>query len=289
MAKVLIAGCGDLGTAIAMHLQQSYEVIGLRLSHQPLPLGMQTIQADVTKPNTLTPLEKLNPNFIIYCVAASAQTDENYQAIYVDGLKNILATQQANQQLQHVFFVSSTRVYGKNTEDTLDENTLAVPADFGGERLLEAENLLKGVCSKSMQWKATSMRLSGIYGEGRLYLVNMAKDLTRWPKENHWSNRIHRDDAAGFIAFLVEQASRNHEVSDCYIVTDDMPTQQYEVLTWLAKQQGIDPSNIKAPIAQGGKRLSNQRLRATGFQLQYPNYQAGYRFVLQNLTQQHLK
>ncbi len=284
MAKILIVGCGDLGAAVAMRLQQAHEVIGLRLSCQPLPLGMQTIQADVTKPNTLTPLEKLNPNFIIYCVAASAQTDENYQAIYVDGLKNILATQQANQQLQHVFFVSSTRVYGQNSSEVLDENTPAISADFGGERLLEAENVLKG-----LPCKATSMRLSGIYGESRLYLVNMAKDLTRWPKENHWSNRIHRDDAAGFIAFLVEHASRNHEVADCYVVTDDMPTQQYEVLTWLAEQQGIDTSNIKAPIAQGGKRLSNLRLRATGFQLQYPNYQAGYSPVLQNFTQQNVK
>lgn len=284
MAKILIVGCGDLGSAIATRLQQNHEVIGLRLSSLQLPHGIQTIQADVTKPNTLTALENLNPNFIIYCVAASAQTDENYQAIYVDGLKNVLATQQANQQLQHVFFVSSTRIYGKNTEDTLDENTLAIPADFGGERLLEAEMLLKG-----LPCKTTTMRLSGIYGEGRLYLVNMANDLTRWPKENRWSNRIHRDDAAGFIAFLVQQASRNHEVSDSYIVTDDMPTQQYEVLAWLAKQQGIDTSNIKAPIAQGGKRLSNLRLRTTGFQLQYPNYQAGYRSVLQNLILQNLK
>ena len=283
MAKILIVGCGDLGSAIATRLQQNHEVIGLRLGSLQLPYGMQTIQADVTKPKTLTPLEKLNPNFIIYCVAASAQSDENYQAIYVDGLKHILATQQANQQLQYVFFVSSTRVYGQNNSEVIDENTPATPADFGGERLLEAENVLRG-----MPCKATSMRLSGIYGEDRLYLVNMAKDLTRWPKENHWSNRIHRDDAAGFISFLVEHASRNHEVANCYIVTDDMPAQQYEVLTWLAEQQGIDTSNIKAPIPQGGKRLSNQRLRATGFQLQYPNYQAGYSSVLQNFTQQNV-
>ncbi len=284
MAKILIVGCGDLGSAIATCLQQNHEVIGLRLGSLQLPHGMQTIQADVTQPDTLTALEKLNPNFIIYCVSASAQTDENYKAIYVDGLKNILATQQANQQLQHVFFVSSTRVYGQNNSEILDENTPAISVDFGGERLLEAENVLKG-----MPCKATSMRLSGVYGESRLYLVNMAKDLTRWPKENHWSNRVHRDDAAGFIAFLVEHASRNHEVADCYIVTDDMPTQQYEVLAWLAKQQGIDTSNIKAPIAQGGKRLSNLRLRATGFQLQYPNYQAGYSPILQNLILQNLK
>jgi len=195
----------------------------------------------------------------------------------VTGLKNILATQANNQALKHVFFVSSARVYGQKTDGLLDETTPAIPADFGGERLLEAENVLK-----EQACKATSMRLSGIYGNNRLYLVNMAKDTTKWPQENHWSNRIHRDDAASFIAFMVEKAVKNEALENCYIVTDDMPTQQYEVLTWLANQQKIDTAHVKIPATQGGKRLSNKRLRDTGFQLQYPNYQAGYSRILKD-------
>jgi nucleoside-diphosphate-sugar epimerase len=196
----------------------------------------------------------------------------------VQGLKNILSTQANNQALQHVFFVSSTRVYGQNKGEILDEQTITIPADFGGERLLEAENLLNNLPCRS-----TSMRLSGIYGKGRLYLVNMAKDIAKWPAENHWSNRIHRDDAAGFIAFMVEKATKNETLESCYIVTDDMPTQQYEVLAWLAQQQKVDTSNVKTLAAQGGKRLSNQRLRDTDFVLQYPNYQAGYAEILKAL------
>ena len=279
MAKVLIIGCGDLGTAIAVHLHQSqHEVIGVRQSSQALPHAMQTIRANVTQLDSLSALKNLNPNMVIYCVSASVQTDENYQAHYVTGLKNILATQNTNTHLQHVFFVSSTRVYGQNTAAILDETTPAIPSDFGGERLLEAENLLKYLPCKS-----TSMRLSGIYGKGRLYLVNLAKDLVKWPKDNHWSNRVHRDDAASFIAFLVDKTAIYQQVADLYIVTDDMPTQQYQVLTWLANKQGVDTSSIQSPIAQGGKRLSNKRLRETGFELQYPNYQKGYAEILQNL------
>jgi hypothetical protein len=61
-----------------------------------------------------------------------------------------------------------------------------------------------------------------------------------------------------------------------------MPTQQYEVLTWLARQQGVDTADIQTPAAQGGKRLSNARMRATGFELRYPNYQIGYSEILNN-------
>jgi nucleoside-diphosphate-sugar epimerase len=279
MVQVLIVGCGDLGTAIATRLfDAGYAVIGVRQSNQLLPNGMQTIQADVTQPNTLSQLEKIHPNIIIYCVSASGQSDTQYQAAYVTGLKNILTTQNQNAHLQHVFFVSSTRVYGQNKAEILDETSPAIPVDFGGERLLEAEQLIQ-----HKPYQSTSMRLSGIYGTGRLYLVNTAKDLAKWPQENHYSNRIHRDDAASFIAFLAEKVVKNQVVEDCYIVTDHLPTQQYEVLTWLAKQQKIDTSHIKAPPANGGKRLSNKRLRDTGFVLQYPNYQVGYSEILQNL------
>ena len=277
MAKVLLIGCGDLGTAIATSLHfAKHEVIGVRQSSQVLPYAMQTIQADVTQPDSLSALENLNPNVVIYCVSASASTDESYQAYYVTGLKNVLATQANNQALQHVFFVSSIRVYGQPTSDLLDETIIAKPDDFGGERLLEGENLLD-----SLPCKSTKLRLSGIYGTGRLYLVNMAKDFSKWPVDNNWSNRVHRDDAASFVAFLVEKVTQNQTVNDCYIVTDDMPTQQYDVLRWLAKQLGIDTSSIQAPTTQDGKRLSNKRLRDTGFVLQYPNYQAGYSEILQ--------
>ena len=276
MAKVLLIGCGDLGTAIAIRLLNAgHALTGVRRSKQALPHGMQTIQADVTQANTLGALENINPNMIIYCVSAGGSTDAQYQAAYVQGLKNVLTTQANNKALQHVFFVSSTRVYGQITDELLHENTPALPADFGGERLLEAENVLNELSCNS-----TKLRLSGIYSAGRLYLVNMAKDFAKWPQDNHYSNRIHRDDAASFIAFLVEKVANNQMVEDCYIVTDDQPTQQYAVLTWLANQQKIDTSAIKPPPAQGGKRLSNKRLRDTGFQLQYSNYQAGYSEIL---------
>jgi hypothetical protein len=108
----------------------------------------------------------------------------------------------------------------------------------------------------------------------------MSKDLSKWPQENHWSNRIHRDDAAAFIALMTNKVIQNQPVADCYIVTDSMPTKQYDVLKWLAEKQNVDVTNIRTPLATGGKRLSNRRMRETGFELQYPNYQAGYTHIL---------
>ena len=277
--KILIAGFGDLGAEIARQLVQSdMHVIGLRRSisstlGEATNSNVEMIAADVTQLESLTALEMIKPEIIVYCVAAGGQTDAQYQLAYVEGLRNVLVTQKNNTRLQHVFFVSSTRVYGQDTQALLDESVPALAADFGGKRLLEAEQLLQTLSSGT-----TTLRLSGIYGPGRLRMLNLAKSPDNWPKQNVWSNRIHRDDAAAFIVYLIKQILAGNKVQSCYIVTDCKPVPQYEVLAWLATQLQVDqPEQL---LASGGKRLSNKVMLETGFKLQYPDYKAGYRTLL---------
>lgn len=274
--QILIVGMGDLGTEVAMRLlAEGLQVVGVKRS--PLQHdAIKTIQADVTKAESLQALSALYPDILIYCVAASGQSDAEYKAAYVDGLRNVIATQQQNKNLQHVFFVSSTRVYGQDTQDLLNESIPAVPADFGGERLLEAERLLR-----ALSCKTTVLRLSGIYGSGRLRMINLAKSAAAWPKQNSWSNRIHRDDAASFIVFLTKRALAAELVADCYIVTDSCPVPQYKVLNWIAERlHCAQPEQL--PVS-GGKRLHNQRLLETGFKLQYPDYRVGYQALINEI------
>jgi nucleoside-diphosphate-sugar epimerase len=278
-AKVLIVGYGDLGCEVARQLaHEGLNVTGVRRSSNVIVdysdgNAVQIIAADVTKPESLAALNAVQPDIVVYCVAASGQTDAEYKSAYVDGLRNVLATQKNNSQLKHVFFVSSTRVYGQDTQALLDVSVPAQPADFGGQRLLEAEHLLQ-----TLSCGTTVLRLSGIYGPGRLRMLNLAKSPDNWPKQNIWSNRIHRDDAAAFIVFLINQVLVGNTIQHCFIVTDSEPVPQYEVLSWLATQlQMGKPEQLPA---SGGKRLSNKTMLETGFKLQYPDYKAGYRTLL---------
>ena len=279
-AQILIVGCGDLGSILAANLAaQGHQVRGLRRTATAMPKGVLGLNGDVTKPETLTALPTLKPDFLVYCVAASEQSDENYRAIYVEGLRNVLQALIPSNSLKHVFFVSSTRVYGQKSDGVLNESIPAQPSDFGGKRLLEAENLLK-----NLPCPGTALRLSGIYAAGRTRMVEMAKDPKKWPTQNVWTNRIHRDDAASFIAFLIARILENnpdHEpIDDCYIVTDSRPTPQWKVLQWLAKRLKVDTSKLTEPEVKGGKRLSNFRMRALEFKLQYEDYRAGYETLL---------
>ena len=275
-AKVLIVGCGDLGVELGNQLQsQGLTSVGLRRS---LVVGstFECIQADVTQPHSLPDLSKLNPDFVVYCVAATAQTDENYRQHYVEGLRNVLSALDGATNLKHVFFVSSTRMYGQATDDVLDESTQSQGMDFGGQRLLEAENVLK---QAGKPWTQTALRLTGIYGPGRNRMLTLAANPASWPTQNTWTNRIHRDDAAAFIAHLINMRIRGQSVQDCYVVTDSCPVSQYEVLRWIAQQRDIEVKD-QIPEVSGGKRMSNQRMLGTGFKLQYPDYKTGYSAML---------
>lgn len=231
-SHVLIVGCGDLGIALGSSLvANGCRVSGLRRSAAALPAGMQLVQADVTRPETLRPLADLRPDIVVYAVAANASTDDSDRTHYVEGLRNTLAALHSVSP-RHVFFVSSTRVYGQAGDTLLDEASPAIATDFGGERLLEAEALLDGRAG-------TALRLSGIYGPGRERMLNLGRQPQNWPAQNAWTNRIHRDDAAGFIAHLIRRLDQGISPDPCYIVTDHCPAPQHEVLRWIAQRLGI--------------------------------------------------
>lgn len=274
--KVLIVGYGDLGCAIADRLTRlNIQVFGVARTNKEKS-SVEIIKADVTEPLSLHILHSIKPDVIVYCVAAGGQTDEQYQQAYVAGLRNILLTQADNSQLKHVFFVSSTRVYGQVTDALLDESSPAMPSDFGGERLLEAESLLS-----TLHCTTTVLRLSGIYGPGRLRMINLAKSPERWPHQNSWTNRIHRDDAANFIVYLLQRLLAGQPVASCYVVTDSSPVRQYEVLNWISDKLNLTTSEPDS--MGGGKRLSNHGMLTTGFTLQYPDYKAGYATLIQQI------
>jgi nucleoside-diphosphate-sugar epimerase len=170
-------------------------------------------------------------------------------------------------------------VYGQQPDAPIDERIPAQPEDFGGHRLLEAEALLT-----ELACPATVLRLSGIYGPGRTRLLRLAADPTAWPRDNSWTNRIHRDDAAAFIAMLANRVLNDGVVAPCYIVTDGHPAPQHEVLHWLAAQLGYTATHTPSP-ASGGKRLENAALRTTGFKLRYPDYRAGYAHEIAAITE----
>ena len=275
--RVLIAGCGDLGSRVARLLaleSASNQSWGLR-RHPSLEStsdlrGFSWIAADLTQPDTLRYLPE-HLTHVLYTAAPNARTEADYRAVYRDGLERLLQAV-ASPALQRVLFVSSTAVYGDHVAQWIDEDTPTAPKSFNGRVLLETEQWLH---SQSAQFETLSLRLSGIYGPGRSYLLDRlrAGQATAPAAETHWVNRIHIEDAAAAVLHLLNLPNPQA----IYLVTDSTPLPMRVLYETLAKLVGGPvPPEGAAPTSVGSKRLSNTRLRDSGFSFKWPDSRDGH-------------
>ena len=271
--RVLIAGCGDVGNVLAMALlKDGHTVFGLKRDTSSLPSGVHAVSADLLDPATLTNLPDAI-DWLVFMPTPAGRTQAAYEAIFIQGWKNLWAG--LKQHPARSLLVSSTAVFGEDSGGIVNEETDPRPTGFNGKVLLEMEQLA-GRCTD----KLVVVRISGIYGPGRERLIRLAASdgLEIQQDPPSFTNRIHRDDAAAALKHLLE-IDNPHAL---YVATDDRPAPRYEVMKWLARVQGYaSPRGLRDESAARGKRVSNQRLRDSGFKLSYPDYQAGYAAVLE--------
>jgi nucleoside-diphosphate-sugar epimerase len=275
--KVLIIGCGQLGFSIVKNADSDvFKLYGFSRSLRKSPASIKMHQVDILKTEAIDVIKLINPEIIIYAVSADTQSIESYQDHYVVGLKKTYEAILELDYFKHLFFVSSTRVYGQKTTKILSELDIAEPSDYGGEALMEAETV---ACQ--LKDKATILRLSGIYGPNRKRMIQLAQSNPgNWPATNNWSNRIHEEDAARFIVFLMKRIMMKESIEPLYLVTDGVPTKQYDVLTWIRNRLQLTTDTIELPILESGKQLQSVLLNQTGFVLKYPDFTYGYEAII---------
>ena len=267
--SVLIAGCGDLGNAIAEHLTRAgFRVYGIRRNIDRLSTYVVPIEYDLLSDNPPPKLPEVD--YLLYTAAAKSRDLTTYQQIYLDGPLKVLKA--LPRSPKHVILTSSTGVYAQSNHEWIDETSPTVPNNPFGEILLQGE---RGLAQAHPS--VTRVRLSGIYGPGRMHLLNRIRAGEVAPTEPlHFSNRIHRDDAARFITHLVQRDAAGEPLAPVYIASDDQPTPISEVTRWLAEQMQVEVTS-EQPIQRGGsKRCRNTLMRATGYELLYPDYRRGF-------------
>jgi nucleoside-diphosphate-sugar epimerase len=227
---------------------------------------------DLTAPATLEGLPA-GITRLVYLPAPDARERSAYRAVFMDGLRGLLARLDGT-ALERVLFVSSSAVYGDHQGDWVDEDTVPNPPGFNGEVLLDAERWLL-----ASSLPATVLRLAGLYGPGRLQLLDRLRaSKVSVPRERpHWANRIHVDDAAAAIAHLLPSPS----AQTLYLGVDDTPLPLDVLYDHLAALVGAPPPpQGPPPGGVGSKRLANTRLRASGWVPRWPDARAGYATLL---------
>lgn len=275
--RILIAGCGKIGTRLGEELaSHGDEVWGLRRQRVRLPPPLHTLTADLGRPESLQVIPD-GIDRVYYLATPHAYTDEAYRLAYVDGLHNLLQVLREQRQAPRpVIFVSSTAVYAQHEGEWVDETSPAEPTGFSGQRLLQAEDLLRDGAFPGLV-----VRFGGIYGRGRNAMIRKVcagePCLAQPPL---YTNRIHEDDCVGVLRHLGSLSNPN----DLYLAVDDAPCSQCELMDWLAEQldQPKPPriTSAEGCLRAGSKRCCNKLLKNSGYTLRYPTYREGYRAML---------
>ena len=268
MGRALIAGCGFTGMAAARLLADSgWEVTGV--THSPESAarisieGLQAVACDISDlemvKSKLGGLGKFDA--LVDCVSSERGGVEAYRKNYLQGARNLLEIVSP----QTFIFTSSTSVYAQNDGSWVTEESSAEPSRDTGLILRETEEVV-------LEHGGIVTRLAGIYGPGRWVLLQKFLDGTAVIEGDgsRWINQIHRDDAAGAIAFLLN----HHAARGIYNVSDGTPLTQLDCCKILAAhfQKPLPPAgsiDINRKRGVTSKRVSNEKLRALGWQPRY--------------------
>lgn len=279
MSRVLIAGCGYVGGRLASRLaREGHAVFGLRRSPAALPDGVQRVTADLARPESLDELPAAL-DAVVYAATPGERSDAAYERTFVSGVRHLSrALEGGSPGLDRFLFVSSTAVYAQRDGGWVDEDAPTRPTHFSGQRLLEGERLVG-----AGPGRGCALRLGGIYGPGRTGLLERVRrgEARYAPGPPRYTNRIHRDDAAGILHHLLGA----EELPARLLGVDSAPAPEQEVLTWLAERLGAPPPRPAAPEpgsrrALGNRRCRNARLLSLGFRLRYPSWREGYEALL---------
>lgn len=278
--KILLAGCGDIGQRVVTKLAPSYQCFGLRRSAFVFSDQITSIVGDLTDQNRMRVVFEEKFDIVVATLTPSSRSEDAYKKAYVETSEALTAViNQATYQPKLVIWISSTSVFGESASGWIDESSPARPTSFSGQALLNAEHNIG-----ELRCKHIVLRFSGIYGPGRRRLISeVERGIGRPAKPEYWTNRIHSEDCAGIIAYLIDACLADSPLESLYIATDCQPVTQHNLRKWLATK--IDVRLTEQPAKQGLTRcLSNKRLIQTGYQFLFPTYQEGYQSLLKDVN-----
>lgn len=285
--SVIIFGCGYVGTALAQHLIQAGCRVGALTRNEAQATVLEEMCLDeviIAELDSSDWHSKVQGRYqaIVNCVSSAGGGIAGYRKSYLEGQRSILNWSR-HQEIRSYVYTSSTSVYPQDGGMHVDESADNTNAPQTAQVLLQSEALL----SHLVRWYV--LRLAGIYGPGRHFLLNQLREAEgEIPGVGDYAmNMIHLEDIVSAIcAALCADAP-----SGVYNITDNEPTPKQEVLSYLAAALNMtepifNPKKVSERLKRRGGRMphryiSNAKARdQLDWSPKYPSFREGYTTLL---------
>lgn len=218
MQKIFIAGCGYIGVRVAwLYRDLGAEVTCMLRSPEHASAlsgeGFRTVACSLDNAAGI-PLLDTAGSVLHYLVPPPGGGIADTRA------RNFITALHLSQKPSKIIYISATSVYSEVAGGVVNEQSATEPSSAMGKRRLDAE-------SAFLQYGAATgtpvviLRVSGIYGPGRLPLMQISQGQALLNEEQSGpSNRIHADDLAAICLAAAESA----EAGEVFNVSDGNPT-----------------------------------------------------------------
>ena len=261
--RVLLAGCGDLGTRLGLKLVgNGHEVIGLRRHPEQLPSSFETLAVDLGAPGDTTIGDV---DAVVITLTPDDHSGEGYEQTYRRGVEGLISI--LDSAPDRVILVSSTRALGRGMPgETANEDTPPHPDPGPASILWETEKLIRDTFPA-----ASIIRAAGIYGRENSRFVDGIRS-SQAMNFRRWTNRIHHTDlvrALEALLFRPDPPRLLHAVDSC-------PVQLGEVVEYLASALNVPTPPDLSAEPETGRRIENARFHDFIGPLEFPTFREGY-------------
>ena len=225
-ATVLLAGCGDVGTALGLRLaERGVRAVGVRRRADALPEPIEPVSLDLTDPG-----EAVLPaaDAVVVTLTADGRDATAYERTYLGALRGLHLALPSD-AAPRVVLVSSTGVLGGTDGEVVTEATPPAPQRATAHVLLAAEELAADLFPDLV-----IVRPAGIYGPGRTSLIERVRTATP-VTHRRVTNRIHRDDLVTVLSTVLDAP----EPPRLLHAADHDAAQLGDVVTHLAARLGV--------------------------------------------------
>lgn len=259
--SLVVLGCGFAGTALARRRLAAGEVVRATVRREEEAEALRALGVDA---RALPALSQETVDALV------REGDAVAVCFPPDGHTDQLVAPAAG-RARALVYVSTTGVYGDHT-GRVDEDTPVDPRSEKARARLDAEGAWRAA-------GATVLRAAGIYGPWRGLHRRVLSGGYRVPGDGaRVVSRVHVEDLAALIDASLSIALQDN----VFVVADDTPVPQVEVVRWLSDVLGV-PMPASAPLDAVSETLRHDRAvinarvkAATGVTLAYPSYREGF-------------
>jgi nucleoside-diphosphate-sugar epimerase len=259
--RLLLIGCGDIGSRIVARLYARFRIVALTSTPQRVPdlraAGITPLVGDLDVRGSLRRLAPF-AHRTLHLAPPQAHSTLDQRTRH---LRAALGARP-----RRFIYVSTTGVYGDAQGAWLDETARAAARTERARRRIDGERVVR-----SAPWNGSVLRVPGIYAHDRLPLDRLQRGLPALaPEDDVYTNHIHADDLARIVIAALFRA-RHARV---YNAVDESELKMGEYLDLVAAHAGLPPpprlprAAIHAKVApamysfmEESRRLRNKRLR----------------------------